>query len=54
MNLSGIWDFTYSEEIPGIIDVPTEFNGQISLPGCWDDFPDVFADGSSQKSVPNA
>jgi beta-galactosidase len=44
MNLSGIWDFTYTEETPGIIDIPSEFNGKISLPGCWDDFPDAFAD----------
>ena len=44
MNLNGIWDFTYTEEAPGIIDAPVEFNGKISLPGCWDDFPEAFAD----------
>lgn len=44
MNLNGIWDFTYTEESPGIVDVPVEFNGKISLPGCWDDFPEAFAD----------
>jgi len=44
MNLSGIWDFTYTKEIPGIVDIPKEFNGKICLPGCWDDFPDAFVD----------
>ena len=44
MNLNGIWDFAYTEEAPGIVDVPAEFNGEISLPGCWDDFPEAFAD----------
>ena len=44
MNLSGLWDFTYTEKDPGLIDIPSHFDGKIPVPGCWDDFIAAFAD----------
>ena len=49
MKLNDVWDFIYTESVPGMVDLPTEFPGKISLPGCWDDFSDAFA-GFSVKT----
>jgi hypothetical protein len=46
MKLNGTWDIAYTEETPGRIGIPGEFKGKMSVPCCWDDYPESFKDYS--------
>lgn len=50
--LDGIWDFVYTKETPGILEVPSaeEFKHAIEVPGYWDDLLESFSDIAVERN----